>query len=612
MAYLYEEEEEEEVQQPAGGSALVGTGGMATGETTGPQQERASGFVNVGEYLEANRPQAQAMGSRLTESYRKQAEGLRGRADVAQSGFQTQREAATPQYKSGLISGVAEKATGLGEEKTQEVKGQLGAAYRGPQSLAQTQAYQPLQKDVKSFTGDIQSFLTPGEAGLGTAAGRERLAQKISPQQVSGGARALNELLLSRTPGVMSGIKSQMTEAQGIGDYLKSLEDKSKTQAQISRDEAADVRKKSAEALRGTTGMEGIRKRVGDRVTQAKEERSQVDPELKAFLGGTLEPKFVMEKHGELGPSESKEVQLSKYMEALGITPEQYDELQAIRSRIADPTSVYEDVGADIAGAERSGEDLASRFFQFSSPGEITEESAITADESAQMQALANLLGESALIGEKTGDIDPHFQYRPEGEEGRMDYEDIMSYLGGIEGQQGAKAEELRAAIAAQQTIDTIIPPPGSPGHKPDPTLAELGQQMNDLQAQMEVWQGYADIQAQLDQTVQQYNNMLTAGEISPQDHAMGIADATEAYSGALPQGMDAFSEALGYGVESIQAAINQVSSQISAQTPTPPTTTSSGSGGGGGTSYGGNINTPGIGVGGVGTYNPSTGAGGL
>tara|TARA_R100001594_G_scaffold4312_2_gene15312 strand:- start:20662 stop:22497 length:1836 start_codon:yes stop_codon:yes gene_type:complete len=577
MAYLYEEEEEEEVQQPAAGSALIGAGGMATGETTGPQQERASGFVNVGEYLEANKPQAQAMGSKLTESYRQQAERLRGRADAAQAGFQSQREEATPEYKSGLISGVAEKATGLGEEKTQEVKGQLGAAYRGPQSLQQTQAYQPLQQDVKSFTGDIQSFLKPGESGLGTAAGRERLAQKISPQQVSGGARALNELLLSRTPGVLGGIRSQMTEAQGIGDYLKGLEDKSRLEAQASREQAEDVRKKSAEALRGSTGMEGIRDRVKERVDRMKAERAATEPDLQAFLGGTLRD------------DDSKEAQFSKYMEALGITPEQYDELQAIRARIADPSSVYEDVGADIAGAERTGEDLASRFFQYSTPGEIRSETAITAEESAQMQALANLLGESALVGEKTGDVDPYFEFRPEvkegeegeeGEEGKMDFEDIMSYLEGIEGQQADRAEHLRAQIAAQQTIDTIIPPPGSPGHKPNPTLAELGAQLNELQAQMEIWQGYDDIQAQLAQTIQQYHNMgpqpdgaggWIPGELTEQEVAMGIADAEQAYGEQLPSGWDAFSQALGFGTAAIQEAMDQVSSQISAQTPTPP-----------------------------------------
>jgi len=338
-----------------------------------------------------------------------------------------------------------------------------------------------------------------------------------------------------------------------------------------------------------------------------KAERTATEPDLAAFLGGTLDPKFVMEKHGELGPSVSKEVQLSKYMEALGITPEQYDELQAIRARIADPSSVYEDVGADIAGAERTGEDLASRFFQYSTPGEIRSESAITADESAQMQALANLLGESALVGEKTGDVDPYFQFRPEvkegeeGEEGKMDFEDIMSYLGGIEGQQADRAEHLRAQIAAQQTIDTIIPPPGSPGHKPNPTLAELGQQMNELQAQMEVWQGYADIQAQLDQTIQTYQDMAKPDkdgnppEITPEQAATGIADAQALYSSDLPSGWDAFSQALGFGTESIQAAMDQVSSQISAQMPTPPTTTttSSGSGGGGYNPPTTNVTTP-------------------
>ena len=211
------------------------------------------------------------------------------------------------------------------------------------------------------------------------------------------------------------------------------------------------------------------------------------------------------------------------------------------------------------------------------------------------MQALANLLGESALVGEKTGDVDPYFQFRPEvkegeeGEEGKMDFEDIMSYLGGIEGQQADRAEHLRAQIAAQQAIDKIIPPPGSPGHKPNPTLAELGAQLNELNAQMEVWQGYADIQAQLDQTIQQYQNMgpqpdgaggFIPGELTAPEVAMGIADAEQAYADQLPSGWDAFSEALGFGTDSIQGAIDQVSSQISAQTPTT-TTTSSGSGGG-------------------------------
>ena len=60
----------------------------------------------------------------------------------------------------------------------------------------------------------------------------------------------------------------------------------------------------------------------------------------------------------------------------------------------------------------------------------------------------------------------------------------------------------------------------------------------------------------------------------------MGIADAEQAYADQLPSGWDAFSEALGFGTDSIQGAIDQVSSQISAQTPTT-TTTSSGSGGG-------------------------------
>ena len=155
-----------------------------------------------------------------------------------------------------------------------------------------------------------------------------------------------------------------------------------------------------------------------------------------------------------------------------------------------------------------------------------------------------------------------------------------MSYLEGIEGQQADRAEHLRAQIAAQQTIDTIIPPPGSPGHKPNPTLAELGAQLNELQAQMEIWQGYDDIQAQLAQTIQQYHNMgpqpdgaggWIPGELTEQEVAMGIADAEQAYGEQLPSGWDAFSQALGFGTAAIQEAMDQVSSQISAQTPTPP-----------------------------------------
>jgi hypothetical protein len=530
MAIPYEEEEEEVTPiSPGAAPAMIGQVGA---ETTAEAPGRASGFVNVGEYLEANKPQAQQMGSRLTESYREQAKSLKDRAGAAMTSFEDQRAKATPTYQKDFLKDVAGSAVGLDEAGRQKVSGQLGAQYGGPMGLQQTDAYNPLKQDVQALSSDIASFLSP-EGGLGTAAGRERLTEKVSPNQISGGAKSLNELLLSRTPGVLGDVKSEMTEARTTQDYLKTLREESEEQARAAQDRAKEIRDKSSQTLRGVSGMEGIRDRVTARIKAKKAERESRIKGLEAFLGGTGE-----------------ESDRERYLDRLGINEDEYKELQDIRERIGNPEETYSDVGGDIAEADRSGEDLARRFFEYSDPSTITEDRAISEEESRQMQALSELLGESALVDKKVGEVDPYFQYR-EGEDGRQSYEDLSGYLSGIEGQQQERAESLRQA-QRDAKVSNILPAKGTP-ERDNMSLDELNARLENLRGEWDRLKAREEMQDQKMEEKSNLEDKYNAGEIDQTFLGDSLAALEKKYPTSYE---DQLNDLMGYSPDSIGDAL--------------------------------------------------------
>ena len=352
-------QEQPGVPPPAGESSALGTGaapgGTAGGKAT-PQNRTASssGFTNLKKYVDANQPQAEALGQRVKSNISQTIQGASDAANNADKGYS---EKVNPnQYAFDAKSfDPAKQDKGQFQNLFTQNRAQFGAG-------GELDAANKAASDAKTKAEQIQTI-----GGRKDLLGQE---QKLTRDQGmnTAGIRSFDNLLLQGSTGGKQAIENTAKELESAG-----LE--AKLQSARARGEAIDAqaRAKQAEgqaaarqALQGSAGAleGGIAKRLEDA-------RTGVNARESSLLG-------------LLGQGGSANLSAAD-MADLGVTPEQWAKVQEAATKNTSK-GVFNDAGGLSRYIKRTG-----------SSGDLTRADVTTADDMARSKALAELSG---LAGE--------------------------------------------------------------------------------------------------------------------------------------------------------------------------------------------------------------------
>lgn len=261
--YQDDDEEQQDPNAQQGGVATSGESGVIGASGTGasgPQAttntpDKASNFVGISQYLNANKPQAAKLGDQTAGVINNSADQARQGVGALNQEAQDKIKAVNPladDIKGKLSSGA--EALSAGERGT--IKDTAAAQYKGPQNEMGLNSYQNAAKATKTATGNIDNSGTeqgrmnligqvnakPRTQGMNTfdnallqaGGGREKLAQAASANQDVKGALdqsaqnirgQIGRLDDPSTPDVDESAGAMGTTAKAQADAYKQIQD---------------------------------------------------------------------------------------------------------------------------------------------------------------------------------------------------------------------------------------------------------------------------------------------------------------------------------------------------------------------------------------------------
>lgn len=217
FAIATDEEKKQTAQQEAGGPSISGTStavnlpGQNAGQMAAPKGPAKSGqFQNIQKYLSANQPQAEQMAQKVAGGVEKEV-GEAQQAGQQLAGGVQQVQAYNPQDVLGNLPGATEE-----QKKTYQATKQTGG-YTGPSDISGLQGYNPFAQEKE------QALTAVGQAGTEVGQ-RELLKKTFARPEYSKGMTALDQALLSQTPGGRAQIEALGQKYGKLGEFLGGQE----------------------------------------------------------------------------------------------------------------------------------------------------------------------------------------------------------------------------------------------------------------------------------------------------------------------------------------------------------------------------------------------------
>lgn len=192
------DDEELKAQEKNGGVNISGEStSFATGvpgqEPAGQKKETGSGskFANIQGYLEANKPQGEQMGQKMTGNIESNANDATQKINTFQS--------KAPTVNAYDPNEAYNKVTSLTDQDKQAYN-QAKAGYKGPQSFDQVDGYGDTQKAVNTAYNQVKNV--GNEAGQ-----RQLLKDTYKRNDYSAGQNALDQTIMQNTPGARAGFE---------------------------------------------------------------------------------------------------------------------------------------------------------------------------------------------------------------------------------------------------------------------------------------------------------------------------------------------------------------------------------------------------------------------
>lgn len=277
MAYVVDDKQEEKEegmsvfggdykQSPASTTSAPSTGGTASQAVKEPARQ-GTGFTNLRQYIEANKPQAQQLSQAIVKGTQKEADKLK--TDITEKG---------QLFDTGLQSEQARISAG------QDVTNQaLSQAQAGQQLSDEDLAkFQALRKGTGSFeditTPDYAKFSQQGKdlqnlgRNVGTTAGRfQLLEQSLGRPTYSRGQKTLDELVLAGTK------PARQATVSGIRQATDNIGKAASTQQEINRQALLNLRRQAGEVSDYSQEQIDANKTALEESLAAKLEAAQTD-----------------------------------------------------------------------------------------------------------------------------------------------------------------------------------------------------------------------------------------------------------------------------------------------------------------------------------------------
>lgn len=234
MAFIQKNLENDETLAPTtAGSALVGGGSPGVA----PQQAPAgtgSGFVNLRQYLDANKNQSTQVADKLSDTLKSEAQGITSEIGKTGEGFKADVEAKNPinqavidEAKKDPIAVEADRA------KAEDFRRQATGTYSGANSVEEYDPYNPLKSRVDE--GVRRAWLSDTESG------RFELLQGMGGPQRTGGEANLDQYLLGADPANLDIVKQGGSELLARKQALSDLVGQSRGVVGAKRGQLSDL-----------------------------------------------------------------------------------------------------------------------------------------------------------------------------------------------------------------------------------------------------------------------------------------------------------------------------------------------------------------------------------
>lgn len=223
MAYVPTNPDDEEAKR----RAAAGNPPGAFGDTTPSSTPTHTNFVNVSDYLDKNPGAGEHIGDLATDKLTTQRDEAMGSINDAKTGFGQQVQAGGMKLDQSVLDNAFSSPETFTQDPNNTAKflALRDAAYKGPNSLQESDVFAPTQSKVTA--------LDQTGAGLGTEAGRTNLVEGLSSHPTHGKS-ALNQLLLQGTPDAAQKINDTAGTFANVDDqWQKFVQDSPNQVSQV-------------------------------------------------------------------------------------------------------------------------------------------------------------------------------------------------------------------------------------------------------------------------------------------------------------------------------------------------------------------------------------------
>ena len=307
-------------------SSLGEGGGVGVGQSG--DEKNPTGFVDLEQYVQENKPETQEMITGLTGDLSKRAQDFTTQSQQAEQQFKERVDMGGVGFDKQLAEEFYKAPSQFTQDKDRlkRFEEMRDAQYKGPQQFSQEQdLYKPLaqqQQDIFSRADLMRD-----------RAGQQTLLSEQSKRPLTAGQMALNRALVGSTP---MGEEQLAASAQQAETAARELENRRKALNEIALRRQQETQQTAKSIQSGLTGARSsLRDKIADRVKTMRSEATESQREFREALArpiNNLRETSLMTTldEGEL-----------RALERAGISPEQFKRLREAEAFIENP---YEDV----------------------------------------------------------------------------------------------------------------------------------------------------------------------------------------------------------------------------------------------------------------------------
>ena len=376
--------------------AATNPGGGANASTTptnvsaGQQAQNGQGFTDVAAYLNANQSGGAQLGSQVASNLTNQYDTLNNNINSSNTAFNNSVSAGYTPENQQLIAQAAADPTGFtsgdnGTANTSAYQSQLNDTYAGPTSWDDTtNAAGTVTPGYGTLQGQVQTGQQ--QAGLiNSQGGQQELVSGVENNPTAG-ISGLDALLLGGNAGAVQQVQAAAAPFAPLTNTLTNLNDTANTNILNAQTAAQQTATDALNAFTGANGTNAqLTNAINNAVTNAQTGANNTNNDLSTLLTN-------------LGAATPQQLQ------ELGITQDQYNQLQQLNTILTNPNSAgagkqYSINGNAISTTAAPQTIDYTKYLTPENTGMINASTVATPAQYQELQAIQNLIGANNTTG---------------------------------------------------------------------------------------------------------------------------------------------------------------------------------------------------------------------